>query len=171
MRESEPMGNGGRVNPESRTLSGPLGRLHWRNDMNAIQTIEAEIAKLEAQISGLRYACTLLHREAPAVPWPEPASVEPPAKKPSPPVAPSRPEAGTARRSTIERRQAIAKFLVESGPQSMSSIEVQVGAVPATIRADLTESGLFQRINPTNRLSPWTLTESGRKFAESSGPG
>lgn len=151
--------------------------------MDAIAILDAEIGKLEAQLAGLRHARQILDGPCmtvqtfndrlptePTYTVAEP-STEPPAKKPSPPVAPSRPEAGTVRRSTIERRQAIARFLAESGPQSMSSIEVQVGAVPATIRTDLTESGLFQRINPTNRLSPWTLTESGRKFAESSGPG
>jgi hypothetical protein len=145
--------------------------------MNAIATIEAEIAKLEARIAGLRYACQLLGGPtcttyAEPNPCPPTATVaEPPAKKPTPPVAPSRPEAGTARRSTIERRHAIARFLAESGPQSMSSIEVKIGAAAPTIRSDLTESGLFQKTDPNNRLSKWTLTESGRKFAESNGPG
>lgn len=138
--------------------------------MTAIERIDAEIATLEARIAGLRYARGVVEPDGNDV-TPATKSPEQPAKKSPPPVAPSRPEAGKARRSTIERRQAIAKFLAKSGPQSMCKIEVEVGAVPATVRTDLTQSGLFQKTDPTNRMSPWTLTESGRKLAESNAPG
>ena len=141
--------------------------------MNAIEHLQAAIAERRGQLASLEYALALLQAPpgAIAVPVAECRVAEPPAKKPTPPAATGPPEAGTARRSTIERRHAIARFLAESGPQSMGKIEVKIGAMPATIRTDLTLSGLFQRVDPDSRRSPWTLTESGRRLAESDVPG
>ncbi len=154
--------------------------------MDAIATIEAEIDKLEARISGLRYARELLGGATCTVevytgsdPCPPTATfAEPPAKKPTPPVAPSRPEAGRTAPAVAarheanreKRRHGIAQHLAAKGPTSFGDLERLTGVQTVTLR-DLLRCPYFEKTDPSNRLSPWTLTESGRKFAESNGPG
>lgn len=158
--------------------------------MTAIDIIDAEIGKLEAQIAGLRHARQLLDGttftvEVYAEPNPcaPPArSTEPPAKKPSPPVAPSRPEAGkkalgkapavAARHEANreKRRFEIARRILAEGPMSPGRIEAFANCSRPTLNVIL-DCPHFAKTDPTNRLSRWMLTESGRKLAESNGPG
>jgi len=147
---------------------------------DALIRIDAEIGRLETQIASLRYARTFLERDAPAVPWPEPADVDRPAKKSPPPVAPQRPEAseprtqadshGYAKAQQI-RRHRMARLLDEHGPMQFGQIAGLVRCAPATLRKDLDESGLFEKSDPTSTRPLWRLTESGRKLAASNEPG
>lgn len=145
--------------------------------MTAIERIDAEIATLEARIEGLRYARGIVAGEpVPAAPQPRSPAAVTPAKKSTPPVAESRPEAvkspATANRHAANRemRRAVIARHLSKGTATFGELELATGTQAVTLRMDL-DCPYFMKTDPSNRRSPWTLTESGRKLAESSGPG
>lgn len=151
--------------------------------MNALERIDAEIATLEAKVTALRYARGIVAGDAddpapngdghaaPATRTTPPRTQEPPAKKSPPPVAPQRPEGNRHEADRNARRLRIAKLLIEHGPMMPGQLEGLVSCASATLRATLESHPWFQRVNPENFKSPWTLTESGRKLAASTVPG
>ena len=158
--------------------------------MNAIQRIDAEIAALEAKVTALRYARSIVAGgEDDSAPVPETPKytitarpTETSAKKPSPPavVTPTegtKPEGTKTATGTAayyaanreRRRHELVRYLLK-GPAPFGELERITGVQPVTLRMDL-DCPYFEKTNPNYRLSPWTLTESGKKFAESNGPG
>ena len=163
--------------------------------MNAIQRIDAEIAALEAKVTALRYARSIVAGgEDDSAPVPETPKytitarpTETSAKKPSPPavVTPTegtkpegtKPEGTKTATGTAayyaanreRRRHELVRYLLK-GPAPFGELERITGVQPVTLRMDL-DCPYFEKTNPNHRLSPWTLTESGKKFAESNGPG
>ncbi len=71
----------------------------------------------------------------------------------------------TAERTTgaaEENRRRIAKLLIERGPMRAGEIAPAVGLSDALVAYYLKRPDWYQKTDPSNRLSPWTVTAEAR---------
>jgi len=126
-----------------------------------LHTIDAEVARLVALRELIAQA---VGAEIPTAAAPEqPAGKSPPAAPKSAPRAKQKPGPKSTA-SAEERRLKIARALA-GGPLGVGELAERTG-IGSSVSYYLQSSDWFRKANGADRLSPWTLTATGRAALE-----
>lgn len=122
--------------------------------MNAVDQIRDAIVHREREIAGLKTALAILEGTTTV-------AETPPGKAPAPRPA----STGAEVTGSVA---SVAKYLRDNGPQRFGDLQDRLGMSQPTLSHSLkNNASLFTKVEPANRLSEWTLTETGKAAARS----
>lgn len=136
-----------------------------------LTALDPELAKLRAARDALAGLCGPPAATVPA-PAPTPVAVpipETPPGKPTPPVPVTGPGEGHliapthhAAAQAFARRLEVARLIAREGPQRAATIQGRCDIPSGSFAALIGNCPWFEKADPLNRLSPWSLSPAGR---------